>query len=402
MFRLLGGAHPGPDISAPAAASLAGVPPGQARQALNELTGARLLTEHPVGRFSFHDLLRAYATEQDRAAGSDTERRAAVRRVLDHYLHTAGRAAQLLAPTRDPITLPAPQPGTAPETITDDAQALAWLEAEYPVLLAATTLAAGSGLDTYAWQLPWCLSDFLSRRGHWQVYADTHDTALAAAQRLDDPDALARTRAELGFAYGLLGSYAEAHTHLEHALDLYTQLGDQAGQANMNISIAHLLWRQDRHREAREYSRRALEISRAEGHPAVQANALNTTGLCSALLGDYDEALEYCQQALDLLRDLGDRFGQAATLDSLGYIHHHLGHHPRALDHYQQSRRLFSDLGDRYNEADTLSRLGDTHHAGGDADAARECWQQALAILADLGHHPDVDAVRDKLSQIPS
>jgi len=120
------------------------------------------------------------------------------------------------------------------------------------------------------------------------------------------------------------------------------------------------------------------------------------------LLGDYDEALECCQQALDLLRDLGDRFGQAATLDSLGYIHHRLGHHPRAIDYYQQARRLFSDLGDRYNEAGTLSGLGDTHLAGGDTDAARACWQQARAILADLGHHPDADAVRDKLSQIPS
>ena len=72
-----------------------------------------------------------------------------MRRVLDHYLHTACRAAQLLAPTRDPITLPAP-PGTVPEALADDAQALAWLEAEYPVLLAAITLAAGSGLDTSA------------------------------------------------------------------------------------------------------------------------------------------------------------------------------------------------------------------------------------------------------------
>jgi DNA-binding SARP family transcriptional activator len=398
LFGLLGGVHSGPDISVPAAASLAGLPPGQARQALDELTAARLLTEHPAGRFSFHDLLRAYAAEQAQAPGSDTQRRAALCRVLDHYLHTACRAAQLLAPTRDPITLPAPQPGTAPEALADDAQALAWLDAEYPVLLAAITVAAGSGLDTYAWQLPWCLSDFLSRCGHWQAYADTHDTALAAAQRLDDPDALARIRAELGFAYGLLGSYAGAHTHLEHALDLYTQLGDRAGQANMNISLAHLLWRQDRHREAREYSRRALEISQAEGHQAAQANALNTTGLCSALLGDHHEALAYCQQALDLLRDLGDRFGQAATLDSLGYIHHHLGHHPRALDYYQQARCLFSDLGDRYNEAGTLSGLGDTHLAGGDTDAARACWQQALAILTDLGH-PDADAVRDKLSQ---
>ena len=41
MFRLLG-LHPGPDISAPAAASLAGVPVAEARAALRDLTRASL------------------------------------------------------------------------------------------------------------------------------------------------------------------------------------------------------------------------------------------------------------------------------------------------------------------------------------------------------------------------
>ena len=59
LFRLLG-LHPGPDISIPAAASLAGLPHDQTRQLLDHLTRAHLLTEHAPGRFEFHDLLRAY------------------------------------------------------------------------------------------------------------------------------------------------------------------------------------------------------------------------------------------------------------------------------------------------------------------------------------------------------
>jgi DNA-binding SARP family transcriptional activator len=63
MFRLLS-EHPGPDITAPAAARLAGVQVPQAHRALGELTGAHLLTELIPGRFGFHDLLRAYSAEQ--------------------------------------------------------------------------------------------------------------------------------------------------------------------------------------------------------------------------------------------------------------------------------------------------------------------------------------------------
>ena len=60
---------------------------------LRELTRAHLITEHAPGRYAFHDLLRAYAADQARARDSEPERDAAAGRVLDHYLHTANRAA---------------------------------------------------------------------------------------------------------------------------------------------------------------------------------------------------------------------------------------------------------------------------------------------------------------------
>src|ERR1700761_9203856 len=88
MFRLLG-LHPGPDISAAAAASLAGVPVAQARVALRDLTRASLLMEVVPGRFAFHDLLRAYAAEQ---VTPPEDIASTTRRMLDHYLHTAYRA----------------------------------------------------------------------------------------------------------------------------------------------------------------------------------------------------------------------------------------------------------------------------------------------------------------------
>jgi DNA-binding SARP family transcriptional activator len=62
MFRLLG-AHPGPDVAAPAAASLAGIPIRQAQARLAELTRANLLVEHVAGRYTFDVLVRTYATE---------------------------------------------------------------------------------------------------------------------------------------------------------------------------------------------------------------------------------------------------------------------------------------------------------------------------------------------------
>ncbi|HZM80031.1 MAG TPA: NB-ARC domain-containing protein, partial [Candidatus Limnocylindrales bacterium] len=133
LFRLLG-LHPGPDISAPAAASLAALPLPDARGLLGELTRANLLIEHVPGRYTFHDLLRAYATEQAHTTDPDQQRHTATHRLLDHYLHTAHIAGRLLDPHRDPITLTPAQPGVVPEHPTDSQQALDWFAAEHPVL----------------------------------------------------------------------------------------------------------------------------------------------------------------------------------------------------------------------------------------------------------------------------
>jgi hypothetical protein len=99
LFRLLS-LHPGPDVALPAAASLAAIAPHQARALLGELTRAHLLAEHVPGRYAFHDLLRAYATELARMHDSIDIRSAAVRRVLDHYLHTG---VLLVFRTADPL-----------------------------------------------------------------------------------------------------------------------------------------------------------------------------------------------------------------------------------------------------------------------------------------------------------
>jgi hypothetical protein len=83
LFRRMS-SYPGPDISAAAAADIAGVDRQQAASLLAELTRAHLLTETAPRRCAFHDLLRAYAIEQARAHDDEQQRREARHRVLDH------------------------------------------------------------------------------------------------------------------------------------------------------------------------------------------------------------------------------------------------------------------------------------------------------------------------------
>jgi DNA-binding SARP family transcriptional activator/tetratricopeptide (TPR) repeat protein len=395
MFRLLS-THPGPDISLPAAASLVGVPSARARGILAELTGTHLLTEDARGRFAFHDLLRAYAMEEAQGEQDQGENLAATHRMLDHYLHTAWSAGKMLCPGRDPaFILPAAWPGTEPERIIDGGHALAWCEAEHPVLLAVITQAAAAGFDAHAWQLPWALADYFSRRGHWRDQAATQRTALAAARRLGDLAGQARAHHGLGCAQSTSSAGRAGHAHLAKALSLYQELGDQLGQSSIHLNFAMAFDYQGRPDKALPHARQVLILARASGHAIEEANALSTIGWLYAQLGDYPRALAHCRPGLDACRDLGDRNGEAATWDSLGYVHHQLAEYDQAATCYQQALRLFRDLGSRLNQALILRHLGDTSEAAGDMHGARESRRQALAILDDL-HHPDATRLRRK------
>jgi DNA-binding SARP family transcriptional activator/tetratricopeptide (TPR) repeat protein len=395
LFRLLG-LHPGPDISAAAAASLAGLVTTRVRPLLAQLACAHLILEHTPGRYTFHDLLRAYATEQAHAHDSDTDRHTAVHRMLDHYLHTAHAADRLLYSTRDPITLTPPQPGVTPEHPIDHQQAMAWFTIEHPILLAAVDHASLRGFDRHTWQLAWSLSTFLHRRGHWHGWAASWHTALAAARRLADQSAQAYAHRHLACAYTSLGRLDEAHTHLLHALDLYDHAADHVGLAHTRLHLADGSGRQGRYAEALDHGRQSLDLYRATGHRSGQARALSAVGSSYAQLGNHAQALTACQQALTLHQQLGDRPGEGTTWNSLGHAHHCLGHHPRALACYQRALDLWRNLGDPYQQARTLTNLGDTDHAAGNAAAASATWQAALTILDDL-NHPDAEEVRTKL-----
>jgi DNA-binding SARP family transcriptional activator/tetratricopeptide (TPR) repeat protein len=399
LFRLLG-LHPGPDITRPAAASLACLPPAQARRWLAGLAQAHLLVEHTPGRYTFHDLLRAYASEQAHLIDTDDQRHAAIHRTLDHYLHTAHIAARWLAPFHDPVPLiPRHQSGVTPENPAGHRQALAWFTAEHAVLLAAVDHAASTGWDTHTWQLAWTLTLFLDRRGHWQDDVTIQQAALAALQRLADPSRQARAHHYLGRAYAQAARFDDAYPHLQHALDLHRQSGDQVGRAYTHRVLGFADDRQGRHTEALAHARQALELFRAVGDRHGQAATLNQVGLGHARLGDHHQALTFCQQALTLLEELGDRRAQANTSYSLGYAHHHLGHYTRAITCYQHAIDISQDFGDRRREAITFAHLGDTHYAIGNPGRARHAWQAALTIFDQLDH-PDAKRVAIKLHHL--
>jgi DNA-binding SARP family transcriptional activator len=211
VFRLLSG-HPGPDVSAAAAASMSGLTFAEARTALAELTRASLLAEPVPGRFTYHDLLRAYAAELADDIDGTEELTQAGRRLLDHYLHSTDNSIHEILPSTPVLALADSAPGVTAEDFSSYAEARTWLQTEIEVLLATVPMAArGEGIhDVYCWQMPTLLTVMLHRVSRAEDHLAAQRIALLAAERLGDPRALGYAHAGFGVACVAIGDLAVA------------------------------------------------------------------------------------------------------------------------------------------------------------------------------------------------
>ena len=438
MFRLLG-LHPGPDIALSAASHLNAIPPQQAQDALNELTRAHLLTQHTLGRYTFHDLLCAYATHLTNTHDTPKDQHAALTRLFDHYLHTATATMHVLQPAGHHRPFPRPSvPPTPP--VTDSVSAQHWLNTERANLAAIITYTATHGWHTHTTQLanavllynleasafyPQALTLYTHVQhaaqhtndqttearalthlgiihwwqGHYPQALDHHQQALTLCREAGDRVGEAFAINGLGLVYLHQGRYPQALDHLQKALTLCRDTGDRAGEALALNCLGTVYRRQGRYPQALDHHQQALTLCRDTGDRAGEAVALSGLGTVYAQQSGYPEALDHLQKALTLCREACDRVGEAFALNGLGLVYRRQGRYPQALDHHQQALTLCRQAGDRSGEAVALNSLGVVYGRQGHYQQALDHFQQALTLCRETGERADEAEILNGLGE---
>ncbi|MGA5299450.1 ATP-binding protein [Nucisporomicrobium flavum] len=395
MFRLLG-LTVGPDIATAAAAALAGSSSAAARKVLTELADAALVVEHVPGRYTMHDLLRAYAGELSRAEDSGEARRAALTGLLDHYTLSAYHADLILNPVRAPIPLALPDGRTDAKPPAGPEEALAWLDTEREVLLTALRQAADEGRHTHAWQLSWALDTFLHERGRWHDEGAAWAVALRAATAMADQPAAAHAHRFLGAVNGRLARFDEADRHLRRAVAVSRSAGDRQGEAEGHFVLSYVRWLRGDPAGALRHAERSLSSFAELDEPLWEGKAALAVGWYRDQLGDFPDALHFYERALAAQERSGNRANEAVTHDGIGLVHQHLGDHESAQHHFLRGLDLAVATGHPILQAQLCTHLGDAGEAIGDRETATARWAQAYRILHPL-RHPQAADLRRKL-----
>ncbi len=379
LFRLMG-RHPW--AAPPAAlAALAGFDERTTRRALASLTRANLVEEYAGGRFGMHDLLRAYAAEQR----EDDE--GAVRRLFAWYVRTAAAARLAIVPRSPRI----PVDGDPEVTFPDAASALAWFDAERPVLVALMT----SGRDDdLAWRLAGLLLTYFNIGKHWDDWLAGHRAGLAAARRAGSELGQAVVLNGLGVVHDDLGHDDEAVACHTAAAELFARVGEPHFAAwNLN-NLGVVYDRLGRFGDAVATHREALDLFRAMGDDRGIGYSLNNLGDVYRQRGEYPAAETNLRRALALQQGVGEDDGLRFTFAHLADLYRDWQRPGDAREWYDKGVEASLGAGDRRLAATLLTRLASLDREPG------ERLRQAQALFDELGDVESAAEVRELLAGV--
>src|ERR1043165_3819294 len=110
----------------------------------------------------------------------------------------------------------------------------------------------------------------------------------------------------LGFLYGMIQKFPEAHEHLDRAQALFTSLKDKAHIAQVDDTRARVLLAEGRIAEAEKLARSAVQALEGGDQQFLLAEALNTHGITLSRLGRQQESQLTLQTAVEAAQNAGD------------------------------------------------------------------------------------------------
>jgi class 3 adenylate cyclase/tetratricopeptide (TPR) repeat protein len=203
-----------------------------------------------------------------------------------------------------------------------------------------------------------------------------HHFAEAADPRAPTYFALA------GDATASLYANRDAVAHYTRALSLLgDDARDQMGDISLRCGVVYA--RLGAFEDALRHLDTALRLARDGGDQRTEQAALHElAGLYTSR--DYTVAGRLADDALGLARRLGDSWSEGRALNRLGNIYSNQLKIAEALDLHQQALRVFNDLADQWGVADCLDLIGIAHVLSGNLSEAESAFSRAAVIFAEL------------------
>jgi tetratricopeptide (TPR) repeat protein len=363
---------------------LAGLSAPAAEHLLWQLHDAHLISLNRDGYVGFHELVRLSAAAHELPARPAAECKAALIRLLNLAVFQAAACHSLLSPHRyQPPVTQLERPDGA-EVFADRATALAWLDAEWPNLVALCGLASAHEHHERCWQLAFFLRDYFFHAKLWTPWVDTHLLALSSAELTANRWAAATTLNNLGMAHMDRGDAHEAQACYTRALEQFLILADEHGTATAQCNLAWASLYLGNYGTALRHLTEALDFYKRTGATRSIAITLRGIALTETELGSFADALRHAEEAGGTARELDLELDTTMALNCIAWIHFRAHRYQEAAAFYAQAVDSGERCGSLHEIARARTGLGNIAAALRDHAKAAQLWSLAESAAGDL------------------
>lgn len=241
------------------------------------------------------------------------------------------------------------------------------------------------------------LVETLNKLAHAELHSDPSKSEAYALEAYDLATDLgletekARSKIELATFHLEAGNFDKALSHCRCAMDIYENLGDKSGIANVHGRLGHMYLDQGLNDRALEHFHMALKCKQECSTDRKELAAFYfNIGACYATLDRLELALSFYEHAQSVWEEQNERVKLAILYNNIGAVFGKKGELDNAREYFLKALFLNEEQGDRTRTSSTLNNLGNLNEDLGEYQTALDYYTKSLELYEELGNRRGV------------
>lgn len=204
----------------------------------------------------------------------------------------------------------------------------------------------------------------------------------------------------LGRASELRFDHTVALEWYEQAINVYEQVGDDAGMSDCCNMIGYLRFMHGDLDGAFSFFDRALRRDEEAGDQLRTASGYRRIGIILEQREEFNQATSLYERAADIERENGDSHALARSLHHQARVHALKGRHKDAANVLRQSLALKEELGDDAGLATAYHEMGNLEYRQNNMEEALEAYEKAFELEEQLLDTPGIAVTQAQIGLV--
>lgn len=227
--------------------------------------------------------------------------------------------------------------------------------------------------------------DIANLLGKWDDALKYYQLALELSSELKNDAYLAEAYRGIAKIYFPRAEYDRALENLHLALNISEQINDIHGIADVHYNIGSVCLRRGELNEAMKAFKLGLDFCHKIGDEALMAKTSSAMGVVYWSMGEYDKCIELMRKALEETKRIDDKHELARIYNNLGTAHDRRGELDKAIEWFEECVKISNKIGDVRLAGYGLSNAAEGYARKSNLSKAKKYTASALRTFERLG-----------------